>query len=744
MALYIFTVFLSAMLLFQVQLIIARYILPWFGGTSNVWITCMLFFQILLTCGYAYSHEIVSRLSARKQGTIHLILLVTSIIVLALQVLFWSTPLLPNALWKPTGGNNPVAQILVLLTIGVGIPFFILSSTSSLLQAWFCRRFPNYSPYWLYALSNAGSLLGLLSYPFLIEPHLGLRLQSQSWSFVYVAFVLCCGFVAWQSRKHSKTELSSDLKSPDPPGVSSETGKPDWMVRLLWLILAAAASTVLLATTNQVTEEIAVIPFFWVLPLSIYLVTFILCFSGQWFYWKPLFVTTAGVIVFFVGRTILRMPTEAVGGVYDVGIIEQMSVYYFALFICCMLCHGELVKLKPSPRYLTQFYLTISIGGALGGIFVGIIAPCFFKVLWELYIGYFICGCAVLIATLRDRQSLLNIPGWGWGLRVPAAAMVFVLGIAPFFLLIERLPQNYRENIFTVAQRLGFDEYLTTGNPWEKTIAMRRNFYGILRVVELSPPDPNKNQNVLFHGQTVHGFQLQHDEKSRRLPTSYYGENSGIGLAIINHPRYKSNDRPDNQMRVGLIGLGAGTLAAYGRDGDYYRIYEINPAIVELAASRDDYFSFVSDCKAKVDIVLGDARVSLENEQPQGFDILALDAFCGDTPPIHLLTEEAINIYLRHIRDGGVIAIHISNRYLDFRPIVWKIADKFGLAGADIISEADNDLSYDASWILLTKDSDFLNQKRIVDASTPRIAAEDLGSIQIWTDDYSNLFQLLQ
>ncbi len=741
MALYVLTVFLSAMLLFQVQLIIAKYILPWFGGTANVWITCMLFFQVLLACGYAYSHEIVSKLSARRQSIVHLLLLVVSIGLLALQTLAWGLPLLPGATWKPTAGYIPVVQVIGLLTIGVGLPFFILSTTSSLLQAWFSQAFRSYSPYRLYALSNAGSLLGLLSYPFLVEPNFALSLQTEIWAGLYLVFALFCGLIAWQSGRHSKTQPSSNHQFVNFSAESSETGKLNWLQRMLWLTLAAAASTVLLATTNQVTEEIAVVPFFWVLPLGIYLVTFILCFSSQWFYFRPLFVITAGVIMLFVGRTILKMPTAAVGGIYDVGIIEQMSVYYFALFICCMLCHGELVKLKPSSRYLTQFYLIISIGGALGGFFVGIIAPYFFQVLWELYIGYFVCGCAVLVAVLCERGSLLNIPGWGWGLRVPAAAMVFVLGIAPFFLLIERLPQSYQNTIFAVAARLGFDEYLATDIPWKRTIAMRRNFYGILRVVELSPPDLTKHQNVLFHGQTVHGFQLQHD---RRLPTSYYTENSGIGLAIINHPRYKSTDRLNNQMRVGIIGLGAGTLATYGRDGDYYRIYEINPAIVELAATKDGYFSFVSDCKAEVDIVLGDARVSLENEEPQRFDILALDAFCGGTPPAHLLTKEAFNVYLRHIRDGGVIAIHISNRYLDFRPIIWKLADEYNLSGSNIVSKACDDLSYEADWILLTKDINFLSQKCIVDASSPRIADKDLGSIKMWTDDYSNFFQLLR
>jgi len=409
-----------------------------------------------------------------------------------------------------------------------------------------------------------------------------------------------------------------------------------------------------------------------------------------------------------------------------------------------MLCHGELVKLKPNPKYLTHFYLTISIGGALGGVFVGIIAPYFFQVVWELYIGYFVCGCAVMAATLRERGSLLNIPRWKWAFRVPAGFMVAVLCVAPFFLLIDRLPQNYRNTIFAASAGLGFDKYLSISNPQIKTVAIRRNFYGILRVVEVNPNNPQKHKYILYHGQTVHGLQVQSDERSRRLPTTYYAKDSGIGLAIMNHPRYRSVDHFDSQMRVGIIGLGAGTLATYGRYGDYYRIYEINPAVIELAATQKGYFSFVPNCKADVNVILGDARISLENEEPQGFDVLVLDAFCGGTPPVHLLTKEAFNVYLQHMRNGGIIAVHISNRYLDFRPIIWKLADEFNLNLVRITSEADNLLSYESDWILLTKDRDFLHQNNISDASTATVADKDLASIEMWTDDYSNLYQILR
>jgi hypothetical protein len=742
MAIYALTVFLSAALLFQVQLIIAKYILPWFGGTPTVWTTCMLFFQALLTGGYAYSHGIVSRLSARLQGRAHLVLLLASISLLGLQTFAWGAPLLPGPAWRHSGSDIPIARIVGLLAVSVGLPFLILSATSSLLQAWFTWTFPNRSPYRLYALSNAGSLLGLLSYPFFVEPNFALSLQSKMWSGLYVGFALCCGFIALRAARHAESRPRPEVLS-DPPPESGEPEEPGWLQRLLWLTLAAGASTVLLATTNQVNEEIAVVPFFWVVPLAIYLLTFTLCFSSEWFYWRPLFVVTAAAIMWFVGRTILRMPVTAVGGAFDVGIIEQMAAYYFALFICCMLCHGELVRLKPGVRHLTQFYLMVSIGGALGGIFVGIIAPCFFQVLWELYVGYFLCGCGVIAAALREDKSLLNIPRWGWALRVPAVGLLTLLGIGPFFLLADRLPQNYRNAMSAIKARLTFDEYVPEGDIGERNVALRRNFYGILRVTEVYPHDPRGHMYVMYHGQTTHGFQFQ-DETKHSLPTTYYTEHSGVGLAIMNHQRYRSHGESASQMRVGIVGLGAGTLAAYAREGDYYRIYEINPAVVELAASEDGYFSFVPDSEAKVDVILGDARSSMEHEEPQRFDILALDPFCGGTPPVHLLTREAFGVYLRHVRHGGVIAIHISNRYLDLRPIVWKLADEFGLSAVHISSDAREGRSYEADWVLLTRKNEFVHHASIVRASSPRNGDEDLKAIHTWTDDYSNLYQLLR
>lgn len=743
MPIYALTIFVSAFLLFQVQLIIAKYILPWFGGTPTVWSTCMLFFQVVLTAGYAYSHGIVIKFPVRLQTKVHLTLLAASIILLGIQAVFWQSPLLPDTGWKHIGSDMPILRILGLLSVCVGLPFFILSATTSLLQSWFSRVSPTRSPYKLFALSNAGSLLGLLSYPFLVEPNLGLNLQAILWFVLYVLFALSCGYAALKSGRIDEMPPVSDHSAGNTyTGESEESDDTSWLQRVLWLALTAGASIVMLATTNQVSEEVAVIPFLWALPLCIYLLTFILCFSSRYLYWRPLFVIAGIVILYFLGSLMFKMLEMITDDGDGSGILEQLMVYYSALFICGMLCHGELVKLKPSTRYLTHFYLSVSIGGAIGGIFVGFIAPTFFQGLWELYIGYFICGLAVLTAIILDRSSLMNISTWGWVIRIPAAALVLLLAVAPFFLLVDRLPQFYRNLTLATAERTNLSKILPMGDPNEKTIAIRRNFYGILRVVETYPLEPENHQRYLYHGQTLHGYQYVDDDYYRGQPTSYYSKTSAIAVAIINHPRHKIYN-PQHDQRVGVVGLGAGTLAAYGRKGDYYRIYEINPAIVELSASKKSYFSYVSECEAEVDVVIGDGRISMEHEKSQQFDVLALDAFSGDSPPVHLLTQEAFRIYMRHMREGGIIAIQITNRYINFKPLIWKIADELGLERIHISAWEYDSLAYDNEWILLTKDKDLFKQRVFINRAESPPEKDELDSIRIWTDDYSNIHQLL-
>ena len=745
MKLYGLTIFISAILLFQVQLIIAKYILPWFGGTPAVWSTCMLFFQVLLTGGYAYSHGIVSKLTPRRQSNLHISLLGASLLLIILQVILWASPLLPSSSWKPIGSDMPILRILGMLTVAVGLPFFILSSTSSLLQAWFSRTFPNRSPYKLFALSNVGSLLGLLSYPFIVEPNSALSTQANIWFVVYIVFAVCCGITAFKAGKVADPDLPEDFSSVIDEEVQENTGNGDttWLQRTLWLALTAGASIVLLATTNQVSEEVAVIPFLWVLPLSIYLFTFVLSFSSRYLYWRPVYVIAGIVALFFVGQLLFQMLAMITGDAYGASIFRQIAVYYVALFVLCMLCHGELVRLRPRVKHLTQFYLSVSIGGALGGVFVGLVAPQIFNGLWELYIGYFISGLAVLIAIFRDRKSLVNVPVWGWFLRIPAVALIILLAVGPYFLLVDRLPQTYRDITIATADFLGIKNFLPMGDANEKTIAINRNFYGILRVVETYPNDEANHIRYLYHGQTLHGFQFMSTEYYRSIITTYFTKESGIAKAITNHPRYNLTIPRKEQMRVGIVGLGAGTLAGYGKEGDYYRIYEINPAMADVAASENGYFRYVPDSKAEVDVIMGDARISMENEEPQRFDVLALDAFSGDAPPVHLLTREAFGLYLQHIREGGIIAVHITNRYLNFKPLIWNIAEEMGLEKVLISSWGDDWITYYTDWFLLAKDKNVLNKYVFTSKAAPLIDAESLENTTIWTDDYSNLYQLL-
>ncbi len=727
MALYGITIFLSAFLLFQVELVIAKFILPWFGGTPAVWTTCMLFFQALLLGGYAYSHGVVSRLSPRRQGRLHLLLLAASLALAAGQALAWGVPLLPGRWWSPAGSDMPVLRILALLAVGVGLPFFLLSATSSLLQAWFARARPGRSPYRLYALSNAGSLLGLVSYPFVVEPLLGLKRQATVWSAGYVAFAVLCGLVAWRTAKARHAPAA-----PLPPlgGPRADDAPPGRATRALWLALTACASVLLLATTNQISEEIAVVPFLWVLPLSLYLISFIVCFNSPRLYVRWVFVAAAYACIVLVGRTLLK-------SVEDVGAAEQIGVFCAALLVCCMLCHGELVRLKPSPRHLTGFYLHVAAGGALGGVFAALVAPYAFNGLWELYLGYFVCGACVLAAGLRDGRSLLNRRSrWVW--RGQAGAVLVLLAVGPLFVLHERLGPAAEAAVRRVADGLGILRYLGA-DEGEKTLLVRRNFYGIFRVTEADRDDPDSYRHTLYHAQTIHGYQYR-DPELLLYPASYYSEESGIAKAILYHPRRQAGE----PMRVGVVGLGTGTLAAWGRAGDVYRFYEINPAIVRLSAGPDGPFTFLHESPAATDVVLGDARISLARQELQQFDILALDAFSGDAIPVHLLTREAFEVYLRHLRGGGVLAVHISNRYFELEPVVWKLAEAFGLDGVTIHSPGEAPGALSASWMLLTWDSMFLEDPDIIDGAWLREDCTGWEKAPLWTDDYSNLLGALR
>jgi len=670
MILYAVTIFLSAFLLFQVQPLIAKMILPWFGGTAAVWTTCMLFFQLLLLAGYIYSHAYVTRrIPARR--AVHIVLLVLAAATL---------PLAASVAWKPSGGEDPTWRILGLLATSVGLPYFALSTTGPLVQAWHARSHPGAIPYRLFALSNLGSMLALLSYPLLVEPTLALGKQTAIWSASFIAFALLCALLAWRNR-------GGDA----PPSPVEEAEKPGPGLQALWAVLAACASTLLLAFTGHMTLNIAAIPFLWVLPLALYLLSFVLCFEASGWYRRWLFLPLLAAGLLAVCVTLTRS---------NPSIWTLIPLYSATLFAACMVCHGELARSKPHPRYLTGFYLMLALGGALGGVMVGLIAPNVFDDLYELPLGMVALCVFVMLALLRDRASLLH---GRWG---PAARLVFLVLIVA---LGVQLARTYREN--------SADTRVTL-----------RNFYGVLNVRDSGEgPDAMR---VLSHGTIIHGKQFLEPDR-RDWPTTYYGLTSGVGLAIL-------DARARGPVRLGVVGLGTGTLAAYGRAGDVVRFYDINPKVVELARTE---FSFLKDSPARVEVKLGDARLSLEREAAQNFDVLALDAFSSDAIPVHLLTVEAVATYLKQLRPGGILAVHISNRYLDLVPVVQQAARRLSLELREVDNDDDDDMGvYRSDWLLLSASPAAFEGPLLKDAQ--RIDA--VPHVGLWTDDYSDLYSILK
>ena len=692
MILYALTIVVSAFLLFQVQPVIAKIILPWFGGSAAVWTVCMLFFQMALLLGYLYAHALVRYLKPRTQMLVHAGLLLLSALAL---------PVYPSASWKPVGGEEPTLRILGLLAVTVGLPYFLLSTTGPLLQAWYARRFRGAMPYRLYALSNAGSMFALLSYPVLFEPVFTTHQQAWMWSAAYGVFVVLCGVTAIGSGRAGLAALAGPGAGGQGPGeeaasVDTDIVPPSAKLYLIWLLLPAVASLLLLAITNHLSQNVAAIPFLWVLPLSIYLLTFILCFEGSGWYRRNPYLQLLAVAL---GTMAYALSVDSTG---SVPIRVMVPLFAMGLFTCCMVCHGELARLKPDPRYLTHFYVMIAAGGALGGLLVGLAAPRLFNALYEMPLG--LVACAVLVVwVLRQDAELKWFRRW----RQPAPIVAAVLTVALAVFVGMQIRDSVRGSRVLV-----------------------RNFYGALRVRDSGPATQLDATRTLTHGTINHGEQFLNPAR-RDLPTTYYGPNTGVGLTIRERGKTRA-------IRVGVIGLGTGTIAAYGRLGDYYRFYEINPLVLRLAHTE---FSFLPDCKAKVDVAMGDARLSLERESPENFDVLAVDAFSSDSIPVHLLTLEAMLLYFRHLRPDGVLAVHISNRYLDLEPVLAGETRATGKV-ARVVDTDDDDTQdvFGATWVLITSPASGFHGEELKDSAE----IESKRTVRLWTDDYSNLFRILK
>jgi len=699
------TVLVGAFLLFQVQPVISKIILPWFGGGPSVWTTCLLFFQVMLVVGYAYAHLLTRYVPPNRQAWVHGILVLVSLLTL---------PILPAESWKPDDAGSPMAQILMLLLVSVGIPYLLLSATGPLVQVWFARRYPDRSPYRLYALSNVGSLGGLLTYPFLVEPAMTSPQQAHGWSLLFVVYAVLAILLAVLFARYLRSHAErGGTPEPDEIDVAEkkksakeDAGAGNWD-RLTWLLLPAFATLMLMAVTNHLCLNVAVIPFFWVVPLSVYLLTFIICFDRPNWYRRGLFTPLAMFSTLAVSSIYMRFLVnnlfEDIGlGLNFSNVAENLVVNTLAhlllLLVACMLCHGELVKRKPPTSQLTSFYLLVSIGGALGGVMVSIICPLLFPVFLELYVGIlvvFMFAAGMVIRNILGGHGLMQM-----GVTITLGMLLGIVATAQWSMIDEK----------------------------ETTILATRNFYGVLLVRE------DAEKRSLVNGEILHGLQLLSEDR-RREPTTYYGRKSGVGIAI-------EQSRADRPLKIGAIGLGVGTIACYAKPGDEIDFFEINPDVIRLARS---HFTFLKDCPVEPRIIQGDARLSLERMKPAEYDVLAVDAFSSDAIPVHLLTVEAIELYQQHIKPGGVIAIHVSNRHLRLVPVVTGLARHHGLQFALVLSVPKDDDTWldQADWVLLTRNEDFLNDPTVKNAAR-KMTESDSQEVRLWTDNYTSLLEILK
>lgn len=664
------TVFTSSFLLFLIQPVISKQILPWFGGSAAVWATCMVFFQVTLLAGYAYADGLARLASRRRQVLVHGVLLIVSLAFM---------PVVAHASWKPSGLEDPALRILGLLVATVGLPYLMLSTTGPLIQAWVSRTVVDARVYRYFSLSNLASLLALMSYPFVLEPRVPLQLQSQAWSVVFGVFVaLCCasGALFWRRGHAEPGRVEAATRTDGEPA-------PRVAVQLLWLALSCTGSWLLVAATNHITQDIAAIPFLWLLPLTLYLLTFVLAFESDRWYTRVRFLPVAAVVL-------AACAYGLIGGLPSNPRV-QIPVYAAGVFVLCMVLHGELAALRPAPRHLTRFYLMLSLGGALGGIWVGLAAPRLLDAYYEL--GAAFVATALLAAFALRRNA-----------RIAAGAVALAAFCA--WCLWTQVQDDVAD-----ARR------------------MARSFYGTLLTLDTHDDEPRERVRQLYHGSIKHGTQYLAPQR-RKEATTYYGATAGIGLAMR---------RPHAAGRkVGLVGLGAGTLAVYGDRGDVFRFYEINPQVIEFAQSE---FSFMRDSDAAIEIVLGDARLSLEKEAPQDFDVLAVDAFSGDSVPVHLITREAMTVYMRHMAPDGIVAFHVTNRFLNLAPVVQAVARAQGLHAVLIHDEAEHSDLRRTDWVLVAREAGALSPAVLGRAGDP---IEPIPGLRAWTDDFNNLFEVLR
>jgi SAM-dependent methyltransferase len=649
-------IFLGAALLFQIQPVVVKRILPWFGATSSVWTTAVLFFQTALVFGYLYAHLLVRRLKHKTAIRAHAAMLICSLALL---------PVLPSEYWKPQPAAEPITGILVLLCCVAGLPYLQLAATSTLLQAMWTRRNPGEPPYSWYAISNAGSLVGLLSYPLLVEPLWSVHTQAWIWSGIYVVYVTLMLAILFRSRH--------DFPAP-PPAMGNA-------FRWSWIAVPAATSMLFLSATGYLSENIAPMPLTWVLPLAMYLISFIISFAkAPWF--------GRGIAFTFGAAGLLILCIAALDPLLMYELPLALALVSGGVLLVSVALHRELYLARPDKHNLTRFYLFIAIGGAIGSMLIAVVAPLIVPIPIDFVIA--LTTCALMLTALNWREH--------WNFRILAVAVSGVV--------------LYVSHMHTMALVEGNHDFV-------------RNFYGTLRVREEQMPGRPFRMRLLTHGLVHHGSQIL-DPRLRRIPTTYYGYGSGASLAI------KSTAHPG--QRVGIVGLGAGTLAAYARAGDTYRFYELNPSVVRIARSNFDY---LSDSPGNIEIVEGDGRLSLDREPPQNFDVLLLDAFSSDAVPTHLLTTEALAVYLRHLAPGGVLAFHVTNRALDLESVLASAAASSGMSGCSIRTGEDPSIfRTSATWVILYRDHHT--------CEPPSSPLQNRSRVAAWTDEHTSIWPILQ
>ncbi len=670
-SLYGFAIFLSAFLLFLVEPMSAKQLLPALGGSSAVWLTCLVFFQLTLLLGYLYAHWLTRRPFHRGQRLLYFALLILAIALLAAQKLIH-----PDL---SQGSEHPVATIFLALTLTIGLPFLLLGSTSPLLQIWLFRKQGGHVPYRLFALSNVGSLLALIAYPTLVEPHLTLKLQRSLWAIGFMVYAVLCAIL---SRQVPAIAQATPQESPDTitPPTSSAT-------RWLWFLLPMAAAMQLSAVTSHITSNIAAIPLLWILPLAVYLITFILAFEFPRFYRRSIVVRLMVVMLASLGYAISKMDSSIPIGL-------AILFFLFECFIACLFCHAEAYALRPRrPSETTLFYLLVAAGGVTGTFFIGIASPLIFAANYDLSITFLVTAVLALVVTWPD----------GWGQR-----LLWATGSVLVLFLNFALHAAYRQ----------------------QTLLETRNFYGSLRVKE-SVTREGQPLRSLLNGTIQHGNQI-FSPGLTRTPTTYYARDSGIGLALANC----CASRPRN---IGVVGLGTGTIAAYGNAGDRIRFYEINPHVEPIARNL---FTYMRDSPATITVIEGDARASLAHEAPQHFDVLVLDAFSGDAIPLHLLTTEALLLYQKHLEPNGILAFHVSNQYLNLAPEVAELAASIHMQAMSFdTASVDTRGEFRSTWVLVTASPTFFTQPEVALIAAPITAVPGLRT---WTDDYSSLLPIFQ